>query len=347
MKEILIEDLNIVANSKLDYFKFKGATFLITGATGLIGSLLVKALLTVSRLHQLNIRVVALVRNITKAKAIFSDIQDNENISYIVADLADDEIVFCDKIDYIVHAAAVTTSKIMVEKPVETIFTAIRGTEKVLNLALTKNVRTIVYISSMEIYGSVGTSGKVKEDSLGIIDLTAARSCYPEGKRMCECLCNAYYHEYGLNVLSARLAQTFGAGILPNENRVFAQFARSAINGEDIVLHTEGKSEGNYVYTRDAILAIFTLLLNGQGGQAYNVTNESSHTTIAKMAQLVADEFSDGKSNLVFDIPDNMNKFGYAPDVKLFLSSEKLRKLGWQPKVALTEAYARMIEFMK
>ena len=63
---------------------------------------------------------------------------------------------------------------------------------------------------------------------------------------MCECLCSAYASEYQLPVKIARLAQTFGAGVNPSETRVFAQFARSLIHGEDIILHTEGKSYGNY-----------------------------------------------------------------------------------------------------
>ena len=66
-------------------------------------------------------------------------------------------------------------------------------------------------------------------------------------------MCIAYMSEYNIPVKIARLAQTFGAGILPGENRVFAQFAKSAIKGKDIVLHTKGMSEGNYCYTRDCI----------------------------------------------------------------------------------------------
>ncbi len=73
---------------------------------------------------------------------------------------------------------------------------------------------------------------------------------------MCENMCVAYAKQYDLPVSIARLSQTFGAGILQTENRVFAQFARSAIRGEKIVLHTLGKSEGNYCYTRDTVKAL-------------------------------------------------------------------------------------------
>ena len=87
------------------------------------------------------------------------------------------------------------------------------------------------------------------------------------------------------------------------------------------------------------------MLEKGEDGQAYNVANEEGHTTIAQMAQLVADRFGKGKSSVVFDIPES-NSYGYAPDTKLFLSSQKMRDLGWKPDVDLENAFRRMIEYM-
>ena len=159
-------------------------------------------------------------------------------------------------------------------------------------------------------------------------------------------MCVAYMREYGVKVKIARLAQTFGAGILPGENRVFAQFAKSVISGRDIVLHTRGLSEGNYCYTRDCVLGLFIILLCGENGEAYNVANPKSHTTIAEMAQMVADKISNGKIKVIYDIPKD-NVFGYAEDTKMKLNSDKLQALGWTPEIGLEDAYKRMIEQMK
>jgi nucleoside-diphosphate-sugar epimerase len=199
----------------------------------------------------------------------------------------------------------------------------------------------------MEIYGQPKTEGKTAEKDLGYVDIGTVRSCYPEGKRMCECLCTAYAAQHGVNVKSARLAQTFGAGVLPTENRVFAQFARSAVKGEDIVLHTTGESEGNYVYTADAIRAILLLLLRGEAGEAYNIANEESHITIRAMAELVAKEIADDRIRVVIDIPQDSESLGYAPPVKMWLDAGKMKKLGWEPSVGLTDAYRRMIRWMQ
>ena len=344
MENILIDDFKSIADSDLPFEEFKNSSFVITGATGLIGSLLVRALLYCNRVHNLNLKVYAVVRNADKANGIFGE--GVPDLEYIVADLAKDDMEGAFDCDYVIHAAAVTTSKLMVSDPVGTIRTAIDGTEKLLKLAVEKKAKSFVYISSMEVYGQPKTEGKTAEKDLGYIDIGNVRSCYPEGKRMCECLCNAYASQFGLNVKSARLAQTFGAGILPTENRVFAQFARSAMNGTDIVLHTTGESEGNYVYTADAIRAILMLLVKGTSGEAYNIANEQSHTTIREMAQLVADRIAGNEIQVVLDIPQDSASLGYAPPVKMWLDASKMRELGWEPTVDMVQAYERMIEWM-
>lgn len=291
MKDVLEEDFDKITKRDISWDALRNSSFVITGATGLIGSLIVKYLLYANRTMNFGAKIYAVVRNVEKADKIFAE-EKTDALTYVVADLTKEKVNCEGDCDYIVHAAAVTASKVMVSDPVGTICTSIDGTEKMLQLAVEKKAKAFIYISSMEIYGQPTVGGKTAEKDLGYVDIENVRSCYPEGKRMCECLCTAYAAQYGVNVISARLAQTFGAGILPTENRVFAQFARSVMRGENIVLHTTGESEGNYVYTADAIAAIMTLLVKGKAGEAYNIANEDSHITIRNMAELVAREIA-------------------------------------------------------
>lgn len=346
MKDVLEEDFDKITKRDISWDALRNSSFVITGATGLIGSLIVKYLLYANRTMNFGAKIYAVVRNVEKADKIFAE-EKTDALTYVVADLTKEKVNCEGDCDYIVHAAAVTASKVMVSDPVGTICTSIDGTEKMLQLAVEKKAKAFIYISSMEIYGQPTVGGKTAEKDLGYVDIENVRSCYPEGKRMCECLCTAYAAQYGVNVISARLAQTFGAGILPTENRVFAQFARSVMRVENIVLHTTGESEGNYVYTADAIAAIMTLLVKGKAGEAYNIANEDSHITIRNMAELVAREIAGEKIQVVIDIPEDSVSLGYAPPVKMWLDASKMRELGWKPEIGLVEAYKRMICWMK
>lgn len=341
--ETLQEDLEYIADSEIPFEDLRDSSVLVTGATGLIGVLLVRALLCVNRVRNLNLHVWALIRNEEKAKKVYKELLCRRDLTLVLGNVTE-KISVPQKIDYIFHCASVTASTVMVNNPVETLWTAIDGTKNVLQFARESSCKSVVYVSSMEMYGSFAeANNNVTETELGYINPLAVRSNYPESKRLCENMCVAFYSEYSVPVKIARLSQTFGAGILQGENRVFAQFARSAIKGQDIVLHTRGVSEGNYCYTRDTVMGLFFILLKGANAEAYNVANPETHTTIVDMAKMVCKEFGAGKIKVVFDIPES-NTFGYAADTKMKLNSDKLQKLGWKPKIGLEEAYRRMIQ---
>lgn len=315
----------------------------VTGATGLIGSLIIKAIVFCNKNYNKNISVTAFARSQSKVQEIFGE--NTDNVNFVFQDIAE-PISKKIKTDYIIHTANPTVSKYFITNPVETIETIYTGSKNILEYAKNVNAKSVVYLSSMEVFGATDAQkDKVFEKDIGYLDILNIRSCYSESKRLVECMCSCYAQEYNVNVKIARLAQVFGAGILKGENRVFAQFARSAINGEDIVLHTTGESVGNYCYTADAIKAIFLLLVKGEKGQAYTVANEKSTTTIRDMAMMVANEIAEQKIKVVFDIPKN-NVFGYAPPTTMRLSSQKLQQLGWSPQVNLKEAYKRMMQEM-
>ena len=230
----------------------------------------------------------------------------------------------------------------------ETIATAIDGTRNVLELARRCKVKGFLYLSSLEVYG-VPAEGHVKmqESEAGYIDSMKVRSCYSEGKRMVECLCASYASEYGVPAKVVRLSQTFGAGVAYTDGRVFAQFARSAIEGADIVLKTKGETLRNYCYTADAVTALLLVLVKGSVGEAYNVANKDTAISIADMAKFVCDKFSGGRSKVVFDIAEDATKLGYNPVVKICLDTAKLEGLGWKAEFGLEEMFRRTIESMK
>lgn len=343
----LQEDLErIAASDSIDWEAFRDSTILITGATGLIGGMMTKALICAGVQRALNLRVLAAVRNKEKAERELGAFL-GYGLELVVCDILA-PIQIEEPIDYILHGASVTASKDFVEHPVETILTALKGTENLLNLAREKQVKSMVYLSSMEAYGVVDPEHeRVKESDYGYIDPLEVRSSYSESKRMAEGLCGAYAKEYSVPVKTARLAQTFGAGIARSENRVFAQFAHSILAGEDIVLHTDGSKAHCYCYTADAVLGLLTVLLKGASGEAYNISNEDTFGTIREMAEMLIRTYPQSGSKLVFDIPEDANKFGYAPTSRMLIDSEKLRGLGWKAQTGLPEMFERLMRTMK
>lgn len=324
--------------------------YLITGASGYIGSLVIKELINKAKRSGEAIRVIAVLRDAKKAKKVFpeelskSRSEENVELIFAEADITDAEAMNriamgTLSVDYIIHCAAPTTSAYMISNPVETADGIVLGTRNVLEIAKRQQVKSMVYLSSMEVYGRVSDIGRMrKEDELGEIDLTSPRSCYPLGKRMAEHYCHIYAKEYGVPVKIARLAQTFGVGVRPEDNRVYMQFARAAYEKKDIILKTQGLSVGNYCAADDAVTAILLLLERGADGEAYNVVNEANTMCIRDMAALVAENIAGGEIAVRIEVEDSA-KTGYAPDTQLRLSGEKLRNLGWEPVKGLPEMY--------
>lgn len=334
MDRVQQDILEIVEKKELfDIFRKK--TVFVTGATGLIGSMFIKTLHMANELYDLSIEIIGQIRNQEKAKDIFGQLMEVSDIRFVVeSDIA------C---DYIVHTASPTASKFFINNPVETIKASVIGTMEILEVAKKSNTK-VIYLSSMEEYGVPYVPGEIMtEDRIGIINHLNVRSSYSESKRLCECMCVSYASEYGVEVCIARLAQTFGAGIPKTDNRMPVQFAKAAVDECDIVLHTEGKSVSNFVYLTDAISALCVLLNSGISGQAYNICNDKETRSVYQIAELVAKEVAKEQIRVIIEKQENT---GYAPDVNMYLDSEKLRSLGWNAKVDMKEAYERLAEYI-
>ena len=343
MNRMVAEDMaQIAATHSIDWEKLTGRTIFITGATGLIGRTLVGALLYVNDEKHLNLRILALVRNEEKAAAIFGRPAALKYVVGTIEELPD----ISAPIDYVIHGASPTASRFFTEHPVETIRVGTIGTMNVLELAREKNVKSFVYLSSMEVYGAPQTDAPIPETQGTTVDTMAVRSCYPEAKRISEALCAAYASEYGVPAAVIRLAQTFGPGIAADENRVFAEFARCAMAGKDIVLQTSGASRHCYLYTADAAAAILTVLLRGTPGEVYNAANPETYCSIAEMAKTVAENLAVSPIVVRFP-PEGEHDKKYPPTHRLNLDVSKIEKLGWKPTRNLKDMYKRMTEGME
>lgn len=340
--KILEEDLLEIVNSELiDWNKFEDKTIFITGGTGLIGSLIVRAVQKRNEMSKNKIKLCLLARNPEKGIKLYGE--DN-NITYVEGSVENFEIKDMN-IDFIIHAASPTKSKFFVTQPVETMNTAILGTQKVLELARINNVESMIYLSSMEMYGTMHSESVNEQDS-GFVDLKNVRSCYPEGKRVSELYSYCYFQEYGVPVKIARIAQTFGPGIdVKTENRVYKFFADSILEKKNIVLKSTGSTIINYGYTTDVVKGLFCILQRGENGLSYNLVGDKTGMTIKESAEWLIDEFGASGTSVVIDIPKE--NAGFAPDNGMVLENGLLRGIGWYPDHDVKDGYDRLLQYME
>lgn len=333
-------DTREIVNSEfINWNLYKNKTILITGATGLIGKQIVNALLYANENLSTNITILAHIRNKEKADRIFWQ-NSTRKLKYIVQDI-EKPFKYSGPVDFIIHTANSTSSQDFAEKPVETTSSIIIGTKNILDFAKEKNVKGVIYLSSMEVYGETNINRKepLKESDLSYINLSNPRNSYPEAKRLAENLCASYSKEYGVPVKVARLAQTIGACVDYNDKRVFAEFARNIVEKKDIVLHTKGESTRSYCYITDAISAMFALLEKGKSGECYNVANSETTCSIKEMAEMLCSKHKD--SELKYDLKDNNFYLG---TINYNLDIEKIKSAtGWQPQVDMETIYERLI----
>lgn len=348
---IFTEDIRQICSLPL-MEELRGKTVLVTGATGLIGQTVVSALLRLGESEKPEeakepVHVIACVRNEEKARRMFGS-ADRGNLSLLISDILTmptDKLT--QNVDYMIHAASQTSSRAFVDTPVETIFTAIDGTRRALEFAKNNQVKCFVYLSTMEVYGAPADDEKIDEQHGTNLDTMQPRSCYPESKRLCEILCASWQKEYNVPVRVLRLTQTFGPGVRYDDGRVFAEFARCAMEKRDIVLKTAGLTCRSYLYTADAASAILTVMLRGEDGKAYNAANESTYCSIREMAELVAKECAAGAINVRIEAAEDPSRLGYAPTLHMNLDTSRLRSLGWKPVYGLVDSYCRMMALME
>jgi len=321
--------------------QLRDSTIIVTGATGLIGRSFVRCVDAL----QIGVKWILPVRDTEKARLMLTDSDadlTDGHITIVGTDLKDFFELTALKADYIIHCASPTNGRYMTEHPAETFLFAVDATRAALEYSRRCGVRGMVYVSSIEYYGQRSDDALVGEESEGRIDHQSPRSSYPLGKQAAEYLCFSYASEYGVPCRTARLTQTFGAGISPSDNRVFAQFARSVLAGTDIVLHTEGRSAKPYCYTTDCVSALIYVLLKGAPGQAYNVATPGTYVSIRQLAELFRDTF-----NPSIAVITQCADCGYAPETRINLDSSRLLGLGWKPTCNLYEMLRRLVASLR
>lgn len=323
--------------------KLSGGAVALSGGTGLVGRYLVDAILYRNALHGMGCHVYLLCRKPEAAAKLFPDsdflhfVESDVNRPLPQLDIPEEA--------YMLHLASNTHPVAYATEPIATIMTNVTGLYNMLQAAVGIKAARFAFASSNEIYGeNRGDTELFAEDSLGYIDCNTLRAGYTESKRCGEALCQAFRKQYGLEAVIPRLTRSFGPTMKLSDTKALSQFLLKALDGEDIVLKSDGKQFYSFTYAADAARGLLIALLSGEDGAAYNVAHESLDITLRDLAELVAG--AAGKK-VVFDLPGSTEAAGFSKATKARLDGHRIAALGWRPRYTLSEGISRTLEILK
>ena len=342
--EIYAADVASIAGENLPWEKLAVKSLLLTGATGLIGTLLIDVLMKKNRDENLNVKIFAAGRNEKVANERFSDYFGDKNFSFVKLDV-NEPIKDDFKVDFIIHAASNSQNKLFASDPVNTIMANILGSYNLLEFGVKSKVERFVFVSSGDSYGKPLNEDDVfDENYCGYINPNTLRAGYPEAKRAGEALCQAYISKYNLDVVIARPCRIYGPTMRLDDSKAMSEFIMNGVRGEDIVLKSQGLPRFSYCYGADCVSGILYCLLKGQCGEAYNVSDSSEILSLREIAEYVS---SLAGKKVIFELPSELQAKGFLKVLKVVLSNDKLRAWGWTPKDDTRSGVKKTVEILK
>lgn len=337
---LVARDLDEIIAAALPWEKLFGKTVLITGASGMISAYVAYTLLKLNDARGAGIRVLGLVRNLSKARGIFADVIDRSDLTLVEGDVAR-PVQFDEPVHLVIHGASPARPHLHAAAPVDTIRANVQGAFNLLDLCREVGNACFVLMSSAEVYGQRPHDDKlVAEDGYGAVDILNPRACYAEGKRAAETIAVSYHAQYGIPIRIARFGHIFGPGMALDDGRVQADFTADVLAGRDIVLNSDGSARRTYTYLADAVSGLFTALLVGEN-TAYNIADRDGFVSIRELAAAFAQ--ARPKSGLTVGFREGVDVSGYSPVRGQGLDDTKLRAIGWAPHVGLESGVDRTI----
>uniref|UniRef100_I2Q732 UDP-glucuronate decarboxylase n=1 Tax=Desulfovibrio sp. U5L TaxID=596152 RepID=I2Q732_9BACT len=301
---------------------------LVTGGAGFLGSHLCE------RLLERDCDVICLDNYFTGSKQNVLHLLDNPHFELLRHDVTFPLYV---EVDEIYNLACPASPIHYQHDPVQTTKTSVHGAINMLGLA--KRLRAkIMQASTSEVYGDPSVHPQ-PESYWGNVNTIGFRSCYDEGKRCAETLFFDYRRQHNLRIKVARIFNTYGPRMHPNDGRVVSNFIIQALRGEPLTVYGQGQQTRSFCYVDDLIEAFLRLMDTPDDFTGPVNTGNPGEFTILELAQMVI-EYTGSKSVIDYrPLPQDDPK-QRRPDITLAKA-----KLDWEPKVPLAEGLKKTIEY--
>jgi len=303
---------------------------LVTGGAGFLGSHLCEYLLNDG--HE----VICVDNFFTGSRSNIQHLFQNSNFEVIRHDITFPLYV---EVDEIYNLACPASPIHYQHDPVQTTKTSVHGAINMLGLAKRLNAK-IFQASTSEVYGDPDVHPQ-SESYWGKVNPIGIRSCYDEGKRCAETLFFDYYRQHNLQIKVARIFNTYGTKMHPDDGRVVSNFIVQALKGSDITVYGDGNQTRSFCFVDDMIDAIvaFTNSESSFVGPI-NLGNPQEYTII-DLAQIIID-MTNSKSDVIYKPLPQDDPIQRQPDISL-----AKEKLGWSPDIELDQGLAKTIEYFK
>jgi len=345
MHQIFLDDMQEIYSRSIDWAMLKNKSVMVTGAYGMLASYAVFMLVYLNEHHNFNIKIIALGRSEEKAKQRFNEYFKRGYFVFIESDMSDLSDLTI-PVDYIIHAASHASSQYYATDPVGVTLPNVLGTYQLCMLAARRPIKSMIFVSSGEVYGDIDKP-MVAEADIGISNPLDIRYCYGESKRMGECLINCYYNQYKVPGKIVRLGHTYGPTMdIKYDKRVFSEFVGNIVRNENILIKSDGKGVRSFLYAADAVAAFYQVLLHGVNAEAYNINNMSGTLTIGELAQQLCNMYPE--KNLCVEYGARAASESYIEAKQkgnTVVDASKLHALGWQVKYNVKEGFGRTINY--
>jgi UDP-glucuronate decarboxylase len=301
---------------------------LVTGGAGFIGSHLCEALLKTGA------EVLCVDNFFTGARANVAHLLDSKHFEMLRHDVT---IPLFVEVDQVYNMACPASPVHYQFDPVQTTKTSVHGAINMLGLAKRTKAR-ILQASTSEVYGDPDVHPQ-QEDYWGNVNPIGPRSCYDEGKRCAETLFFDYYRQHQLDIKVARIFNTYGPRMHPNDGRVVSNFIVQALRGEDITLYGDGQQTRSFCYVDDLVNGLIALMESPEGVTGPINLGNPGEFTIRELAEHVID-LTGSKSQLTNKpLPEDDPK-KRRPDI-----TRAKDQLDWEPTIKLRDGLVKTIAY--
>lgn len=346
----LKRDLDYVAESFGN--AFEGKTILITGCAGFLGFFFSHFFAYLTK-NGVNLKLILLDNFMLGRPSWVEEIGDNDRIKIHAFDVSKDDIKtipLSERADFVIHMASIASPTFYRKYPIQTIDANVWGLRSLLDNYKASALKGLLFFSSSEIYGDpLPEYIPTNEEYRGNVSCIGPRACYDEAKRFGETLCYEYAREYNMPITIVRPFNNYGPGMRLDDRRVPADFAKAVVNGEDIVIHSDGTPTRTFCYVSDAVTGYLKALAYGRFDY-FNIGIDRPEISVRELAEIYREagrRIWNYGGKIIYERSEDKNYLTHNPSRRRPDITKARTLLGFNPRIMADEGVGQFLEYLR